>query len=77
MGKSFHITKVHLLLFNLSFSRTTMLALHLKPRGVNFISGGGGRGGGLGPHIKFGGKIWGKVQPNSPDERKPWEVLLP
>ena len=23
-----------------------------------------GGGGGLGPHIKFGGKIWGKVQPS-------------
>ena len=28
------------------------------------------RSGGLGPHIKFGGKIWGKVQPSSPNERK-------
>ena len=27
-------------------------------------------GGGLGPHIKFGGKIWGKVRPSSPNERK-------
>ena len=27
-------------------------------------------GGGLGPHIKFGGKIWGKVQPSSPNKRK-------
>ena len=26
--------------------------------------------GGLGPHIKFGGKIWGKAQPNSPNKRK-------
>ena len=65
MSKSFHITKVHLLLFILSFSRTTMLALHLKPRGVTSISGGR-----EGPHIKFGDKIWGKVQPNSPDKRK-------
>ena len=29
----------------------------------------GGRGG-LGPHMRFGGKIWGKVQPNSPNKRK-------
>ena len=27
-------------------------------------------GGGLGPHIKFGGKIWGKVRPSSPNKRK-------
>ena len=30
----------------------------------------GGRGGGLGPHIKFGGKIWGKIRPSSPNKRK-------
>ena len=30
----------------------------------------GGGGGGLGPQIKFGGKIWGKVQPNLPNKRK-------
>ena len=28
----------------------------------------GGRG--LGPHIKFGGKIWGKVRPSSQNKRK-------
>ena len=28
------------------------------------------RSGGLGPHIKFGGKIWGKVRSSSPNERK-------
>ena len=27
-------------------------------------------GGGLGPHIKFGGKIWGKVRPSPPNKRK-------
>ena len=27
-------------------------------------------GGGLGPHIKFGGKIWGKVRPSSQNKRK-------
>ena len=27
-------------------------------------------GGGLGPHMKFGGKIWGKVRPSSPNKRK-------
>ena len=35
----------------------------------------GGRG--LGPDIKFRGKIWGKVQPSSPMKRKTWEVLSP
>ena len=25
---------------------------------------------GLGPHINFGGKIWGKVRPSSPNKRK-------
>ena len=34
-------------------------------------------GGGLGPDMKFGGKVWGKVQPRSPNERKTWGVLLP
>ena len=29
---------------------------------------GGGRG--LGPYIKFGGKIWGKARPSSPNKRK-------
>ena len=28
------------------------------------------RSGGLGPHIKFGGKIWGKVRPSSPKKGK-------
>ena len=27
-------------------------------------------GGGLGPHIKFGGKIWSKVRPSSTNKRK-------
>ena len=27
-------------------------------------------GRGLGPHIKFGGKIWGKFRPNSQNKRK-------
>ena len=35
------------------------------------------RRGGLGPHIKFGGKIWGKVRPSSQNKRKSWEVLSP
>ena len=29
-----------------------------------------GGGGGLGAHIKFGGKIWGKVRPSSQNRRK-------
>ena len=40
-----------------------------KPRGYFQIRrSGGGRG--LGPHIKFGGKIWGKVRPSSQKKRK-------
>ena len=39
------------------------------------VNGPGGyfhirRSGGLGPDIKFRGKIWGKVQPSSPSKRK-------
>ena len=43
---------------------------------VRIYSGGGGgyfqvrRSGGLGPHIRFGGKIWGKVRPSSQNKRK-------
>ena len=37
------------------------------PRGVLNKEVGGG---GLGPHIKFGGKIWGKVRPSSPTNWK-------
>ena len=28
------------------------------------------RSGGLEPHIKFGGKTWGKVRPSSPNKRE-------
>ena len=34
------------------------------------FGGRGGGGGSLGPHIKFGGKIWGKIRPSSPNKRK-------
>ena len=37
------------------------------PQGGTSISGGPG---GLGPGIEFRGKIWGKVQSNSPNKRK-------
>ena len=33
--------------------------------------------GGLGPHINFGGKIWGKVRRSLINKRKTWEVLSP
>ena len=36
------------------------------PRGYFHIR----RSEGLGPRIKFGGKIWGKVRPSSPNKRK-------
>ena len=39
-----------------------------SPVGTSILGGRGG--GGLGPHIKFGGKIWGKVRPSSPNKRK-------
>ena len=32
---------------------------------------------GLGPHIKFEGKIWGKVRPSHQIRGKFWEVLSP
>ena len=46
-----------------------VLSFIFGPQGVlpNKEVGGGG---GLGPHIKFGGKIWGKVRPSSPNKRK-------
>ena len=40
----------------------------LIPRGVLPNKEVGGRG--LGPHIKFRGKIWGKVRPSSQNKRK-------
>ena len=46
----------------------------IKSQGGTSILGGRGGGGGLGPVVKFRGKIWGKVQPSSPN--KIWEVLL-
>ena len=39
------------------------------PGGTSILLGQGGRGG-LGPDIKFRGKIWGKVQPSSPNKMK-------
>ena len=47
----------------------------IKSQGGTSILGsrGGGGGGGLGPVVKFRGKIW-EVQPSSPN--KIWEVLL-
>ena len=45
--------------------------LTASPRGGFFhIRRSGGGGGALGPHIKFGGKIWGKIRPSSPNKRK-------
>ena len=41
----------------------------IDPRGYFRIRRSGG-GGGLGPHIKFGGKIWGKIWPSSSNKRK-------
>ena len=44
------------------------IASELGPQGVLPYQEVGG--GGLGPHIKFGGKIRGKAQPNLPNKRK-------
>ena len=48
---------------------------------AEFLRGGtyilGGRG--LGPHIKFGGKLWGKARSGQVHKKgkRTWEVLLP
>ena len=42
--------------------------VYLPPRGGGLLSNE--EVGGLGPHSKFGGKIWGKVRPSSPNKRK-------
>ena len=42
------------------------LKLDFRSRGYLQIR----RSGGLGPHIKFGGKIWGKARPSSPNKWK-------
>ena len=49
--------------------RSPSAVLHIAYTGPGGTSISGG-GGGLGPHIKFGGKIWSKVQPSSPNKRK-------
>ena len=46
------------------------MLMPVTPRGYFQIRRSGGGGGGLGPHIKFGGKIWGKVLPSSQNRRK-------
>ena len=45
----------------------------VQPRsnlGGTILGGRGGGGGGLGPHIKFEDKIWGKVRSSSANKRK-------
>ena len=52
-------------------SSATKLVASVWPRGgTPYLEVGGGGGGGVRPHSKFGGKIWGKVQPSSPDKKK-------
>ena len=46
----------------------------LNPRGILLNKEVGD--GGLGPHIKFGGKIWGKVRLSSPNKRKNLESYV-
>ena len=50
--------------------KSCLLNVLAYPGGVLPNKEVGGGGGGLGPHIKFGGKIWGKVRPSSPNKRK-------
>ena len=54
----------HVLLF--IFRLVHVLSQNLLPGGYFQIR----RSGGLGPHIRFGGKIWGKVRPSSQNKRK-------
>ena len=49
------------------FSSCTSIQSEFTPRGGDFQIR---RSGGLGPHIRFGGKIWGKVRPSSQNKRK-------
>ena len=46
----------------------TVLIITRSPGGGGVLSNK--EVGGLGPHIKFGGKIWGKVRPSSQNKRK-------
>ena len=57
--------------FIVYFCLVHLFSQNLLPGGYFQIrrSGGGG-GGGLEPHIRFGGKIWGKVRPSSQNKRK-------
>ena len=56
----------HVLLF---ISRLVhVFSQNLLPGGYFQIRRSGG--GGLGPHIRFRGKIWGKVRPSSQNKRK-------
>ena len=53
--------------FIVYFSSCTCIQSEFTPGGYFQIRRSGG---GLGPHIRFGGKIWGKVQPSSQNKRK-------
>ena len=52
--------------FIVYFSSCTCIQSEFTPRGYFQIR----RSGGLGPHIRFGGKTWGKVRPSSQNKRK-------
>ena len=53
--------------FIVYFSSCTCIQSEFTPRG-GLLPNKEVRG--LGPHIRFGGKIWGKVQPSSQNKRK-------
>ena len=55
---------MHVLLF--IFRLVHVFSQNLLPGGYFQIR----RSGGLGPHIRFGGKIWDKVRPSSQNKRK-------
>ena len=55
---------MHVLLF--IFRLVHVFSQNLLPGGYFQIR----RSGELGPHIRFGGKIWGKVRPSSQNKRK-------
>ena len=52
--------------FNVYFSSCTCIQSEFTPGGV--LPNKEVRG--LGPHIRFGGKIWGKIRPSSQNKRK-------
>ena len=59
----------YVLCFIVYFSSCTCIQSELTPRGGGVLLNKEFRGGGLEPHIRSGGKIWGKVRPSSQNKR--------